>query len=534
MIFKKPYAFLIKYFRLINLALAVLTLYICYRTYSIITFFNDYVVNNYIGNYYEGFYNNYISPFLYIIILLIIVGVSAIIILFLNRKKPIKVYIATIIYYVVLIIFLNIVKNRMISLETTIMTAETARIFRDLSLISIVPQIVFTILFLIRCLGFNLKKFNFEKDIKDFEIKSSDNEEVEVTFKNDGVKLKRNIRRFFREFLYYIKENKFIVIILVIILVLLIIYLIYKSFPEIIDMNYKQGDTFFSNNLKLKIDDSIITNLNYKGEVISEDYYVVLKLNVENTTGENINVDYKNFRLINNNFSYYPTIDQNVNFIDYGSNCYIGVLKAKTSQICSLAFKIGNNSPTKNYKIKVQNGTVYSNGVKKPKYNYITLTPAVIDEITTESTVNSGEDLSFKNSNLGNTTINLSNPIITNKYIYDYEFCNEKNECNNYKNVISVDPLKNKQVLIVLDYNIDLDTNTGIYSYSQSFNKIIETFGKVKYNQNGTVYYLDIKNVTPSTMNNQIVLETANIIEKLDNLYISFIIRNKEYLVKIK
>ena len=40
MVFKKPYAFLIKYFKLINFILSTLAIYIAYRTYNIISFFN--------------------------------------------------------------------------------------------------------------------------------------------------------------------------------------------------------------------------------------------------------------------------------------------------------------------------------------------------------------------------------------------------------------------------------------------------------------------------------------------------------------
>ena len=260
MIFRKPYAFLIKYFKLINFLLAVLTSYILYRSYNIVNFFNDYVVHNYTGNYYEGFYISYISPIMFILIVLIIIGVSSIILLLVNRKKPIKAYVATIVYYVLLIIFLNIVKNIMINLVEEVISAETSRLYRDIALIVTAPQVVFIVLFLLRGSGFNLKKFDFEKDIKEFEILAQDNEEFEFTFKNDGVKAKRTVHRFFREFVYYVKENKFMFIIITTILLIGLSYLIYKSFPEIIDRNYRQGESFYKDIFNISITDSIITN----------------------------------------------------------------------------------------------------------------------------------------------------------------------------------------------------------------------------------------------------------------------------------
>ena len=47
MILKKPYAFLIKYFKVINLLISLLAGYSAYRFYKIITFFNEYINSNY-------------------------------------------------------------------------------------------------------------------------------------------------------------------------------------------------------------------------------------------------------------------------------------------------------------------------------------------------------------------------------------------------------------------------------------------------------------------------------------------------------
>ena len=140
MILRKPYAFLIKYFKLINIVLAILSSYIVYKLYNITQVFNEYINNNYSGNYYQGFYSEYISPLLYLVIILIFIGLFFIIILFINKKKPVKMYVSTIVYNIIIIFFLNLVKNTMITMVNTIITAETARVFRDLSVIAIFPE----------------------------------------------------------------------------------------------------------------------------------------------------------------------------------------------------------------------------------------------------------------------------------------------------------------------------------------------------------------------------------------------------------
>ena len=195
MIFRKPYAFLIKNFKLINFILGILTSYLFYRTYKIVAFFNDYVTNNYTGNIVPGFYQDYVPGSNYFVIFLILLGLFGVTLLFIYKKKPSKTYISSIVYYIVMIILFSVVKNLMITMEETIITAESARIYRDLSTLSLLPQIGFIIAFFIRGFGLNISKFNFKEDLKDLEVSSEDSEEIEITLKKDDVKLKRNKRK---------------------------------------------------------------------------------------------------------------------------------------------------------------------------------------------------------------------------------------------------------------------------------------------------------------------------------------------------
>lgn len=534
MIFKKPYAFLIKYFKLINLALAALSFYITYKSYNIITFFNEYITQNYSGNFYPGFSENYVSLSIYIVIILIIVGISFICLLFNYKKKPIKGYLSSIFYFVIFFVFLTFIKNVMVTLETNVITAESARIYRDLSMISIIPQPVFIILFLIRGLGFNLGKFNFKEDLKELEISEQDSEEVEITIKRDAVKLKRNIRRFGREFIYYIKENKFIFIIICIVLSITFGFLLYKSLPEIVDKNYNQGDTFNIGNLTYKLEDSIITNIDYKGESLGKDtYYVVARLYIENTSFEDAILDYNNFRLMIGDSYVYPVVDKGYNFIDYAENNYSKVIKGESKQLYSLVFKIKDNEVKKNYDIKISTGSSLSDNKLIGSFNYITITPIVINKVIVEHIAKEGDEVSFVNSNLGNSSLTLANPVITDKYIYDYEHCVEK-KCNTYKDIISLDYTKNNKLLLILDYNFLLDKETPYYKYSTSINTFVNTFVKIKYLEDEEEKYYQVKNVTPNKLKDKIVLETTNKIKNTKELAISITIRNKEYLINLK
>lgn len=532
MIFKKPYAFFIKYFRLINFILACVSVFVAVKTYNIIVFFNEYIIHDYSGSFYNGFSDNYISVLLKFMIILILIGALIIVILFIYKKKPLKAYLSCVIYYVAFYIFINITKNLMVTLETEVITAEAARIYRDLSLLSIIPQIFFILLFLLRSLGLNLGRFKFQEDLKKLEISEQDNEEVEITFQKENSKLKRNTRRFLREFNYYIKENKFVFIIICLVLTGILGLGIYNLIPKNYDTIYRQGETFVINDITYKIEDSIITNLNYNGDIIDNNYYVVVKLYVENNSKEEKNLDFNIFRLNVEEKFLYPLKGEGKNFIDYATNSIVDKIKPDSKDIYSLVYKININNKQESYKIKINNGVAYDNNKTINKYNYINITPIVINEVNVEDRVTAGNKINFMNSNLSNSSIKLSNPVITTKYTYNYEFC-VNNKCNTYKDMINLDYTKNDKILIVLDYEYNLDKNVPYYKYSNSINAFVNSFIKVRFLENENIVYEMVKDVTPKNLKNKIVLETSNKIKNNKDIDLSIIVRNKEYLIDL-
>ena len=159
MILKKPYAFLIKHFRLINLIIAFLSGFIIYKSYLIVTFFRDYVNNNYTGTFYTGFYQEYISPLVFFILILIIIGILVICLLLAYKKKKTKLYLFNLIFYIVILIYYIIVRNLMVCLQDTLLSAEIARAFRDISLIAFIMQIPSFLMLLMIFFGFNIWDF---------------------------------------------------------------------------------------------------------------------------------------------------------------------------------------------------------------------------------------------------------------------------------------------------------------------------------------------------------------------------------------
>ena len=166
MVFRRPYAFLIKYFRLIHIILFILVAYITFKANSILTFFKDYI--NYKGSM-EIISSDYINVWIFIFSILII-GIS-IIIFFLMRykKKPKLFYVITSIVSVISIILFLYLYGNIKALESTSMAAREIRLLRDISRFNYWMLFIMCIPTLIRGLGFDINKFGIRElklDIK--------------------------------------------------------------------------------------------------------------------------------------------------------------------------------------------------------------------------------------------------------------------------------------------------------------------------------------------------------------------------------
>ena len=240
MILKKPYAFLIKKFRIIHLILTFLIGFVIYRSTLIVNFFIEYIKNNYKSSVLLGLGSVYTPFYLFFTVLVIVLLAFAIYYLLKHKNKPIKLYLFMILYYI---------------LGEELLSTKLSRSLRDFSIISIVPQVIFFVFCFIRTIGFNIKKFNFQSDLKEMNYGFEDSEEVEVNINLNSYKYKRSIRRALREFIYYLKENKlFVIIILSIVAVVLIIFLI-KNKHINYDKTYSTGKQFTYNDVQFTIND---------------------------------------------------------------------------------------------------------------------------------------------------------------------------------------------------------------------------------------------------------------------------------------
>ena len=169
MIIRKPYAFLIKHFKLIHFVMLVLSIYIVNRANIIFNFFNEYVTTRQVSSA-EYISSNYLPLFLFISSILIITLSIIIFILLKQKDKPKLLYIIIIIYYILFIIFLIIAGMVISTIYIEGLSPQLSRIYRDISLIALIIQIIFIVLIAIRAVGFDIKKFHFGEDLQELQI----------------------------------------------------------------------------------------------------------------------------------------------------------------------------------------------------------------------------------------------------------------------------------------------------------------------------------------------------------------------------
>ena len=99
-ILKKPYAFLIRRFRIIHLILAALIMYLIVRTYSIYSFFSRYT-NSIYSTLNNNVSTNYVTLFMFLVSVIIVAFSLAMYVLMSKKNKPRVLYIAITTYYII-------------------------------------------------------------------------------------------------------------------------------------------------------------------------------------------------------------------------------------------------------------------------------------------------------------------------------------------------------------------------------------------------------------------------------------------------
>ena len=528
MVLKKPYAFLIKHFKLLHIIIAGLMIYLSIKINLITNLFDKLASGLSVSL--SGLSDKYINILMFLAIIFILFGAFIVWFLMKNKEKPTKFYIAVMLYYIVLFIFLIIYNGVLTTLEEVSMTNQALRAYSDISLLLPLGQYYFIVIALLRGIGFNIKQFNFSKDIKELEISEEDSEEIEVNLSSNTYKYKRFGRRRLRELKYYFFENKYWILLILGIVFLggLIYFFVNYKF---VNNNYGQGASVKANYYNFSVNNTYITEKDLYGNVISEGKkYVIVDISIRNIYYESIPFEIKNFRLFIGDDFYYSISYKNDLFKDLGLPYDGKYLDVDNSYNYILIYELEENMKTNNMKLKVYNNMNYETA--EVNYVNIKLKPIKLKDKLEEKVYSLNQEILLNENNYGNTTFNIKNYELVNNYEYEYEICVNKNCSKKTGVIVPNNVLKNK--LISIDYALNIDENSKLNNYVKNDLIFFNTFVTLSYNLNGKVKTQSFVGISNSNIKNKIFMEASKDLDKASEIKLIVNTRTDKYIYKLK
>ena len=523
MILKKPYAFFIKNFKLFHFIIFAFASILLYRTAIIYNFMKEYNISNpnVIG---KDLTSSLFSPWLYILIILIIIVNIVIIYILIRKEKPFMYYIINITLYITVLVVYIVSHSVIHNMQEILIAARTTLAIRDITNLARMLQTISVIFYLVRATGFDIKKFDFVRDLQGLDISEEDSEEIEVALEFEKNVAIRNIKKNIRNIRYYYKENKFIVNIIILILIgitCLGIYLRINKYNKI----YKENEFFNVSTFTIGVKESNIVTKNYKNEkIVSDDYALVaVKISARSTIDTPLQTG--RAQLIINKLKYNYIDSYKTSLIDLGNVYnnenitadladYILVYQIPKTEIDSkMIFTYVDN-------IKQQRGKTKINAFN------VKLEPNKLDEQNQQEHKNElNNEFTLKNYK-----INLISYEAQDKFINTYNKCITNTECYDLKEIIVPSIREQAKAILKIEGTFEYDENIGNISTLYSF---IEKYGSIKYTYNGQEYIEtnDFKELEPNKtkQNNTLYIEVNKEIVNSEKIELIFTIRNNIY-----
>lgn len=524
MILRKPFAFLIKRFKLIHLILSIFIIYLLVKTNNMLSFYIDYI-NNGQSSIGTNIANELFNSTLIISIILILVGNFIVAYLMKFKEKPIVFYAFNIIVYIGLSIIYYYTFTVIKSLEIGLVDIRTLKLVQDLLTMVFIFQWLSIITMLIRSFGFDVKKFDFKKDLEELEIKDNDNEEFEVDVQFDSDRFKRNFNKTLRHLKYAYLENKFVIRIVLLIATIIIGIFIYLRF-NVYDNSFKQGQYFSDGSFNMNVKNSYVTDSDNNNNVISDNNsYVIINLNIRAFNNKGIKFQSSNMALEIKSHKFYHKKTYKNLFEELGT-FYINqkIYNNETNYI--LIYKIPYGYRNENMVLKYFNGNSEMKIIIKPnKFN---------NEKSFNYNLN--DIIKFDESILKDTKLQITSSECNSKFKIEYKHCVSTNECYDSYEYLRADYTGNgNKSLLKIDGNISWGNNninptTNLYDF-------IKIYGNILYTVNGKEQSMNIpinEIKTTKIKTNEIYIEVPKEVENADNIYLIFKVRDKTYKYIVK
>lgn len=516
MILRKPYAFLIKHFKAINLCVLLTMLFCLNRVLALYSFVKDYLQLG-IYNVTLNSISNYINIYLYLALGIILLITGILVFLLRKKDKPYISYIYIILLVLISFVLLIYVHNYFSYHALKEFNRQMALLIRDLVLIDSLFYYPIIFVLIIRSLGIDLKNFGFYEDEAFVTASEEDREEIEVDVAFNKERYLRMIKNKIRYTKYFFLEHKMILSLVGLLVLLIGSFNFYKYF-YIENRIYKEGETFSSNYYKIKINNTYLTDKDYTGNVISSNnrFFVVVDTDVTNLTSERTFDASKLFLYVDDDY-YVPTVRYNKSFADMG-NTYNKdkIIAYKETHNFILIYEIDKPKTDSNFLLKYQE--LYTS----KKMTRIKVKVLDISTFKQKGMSILGEKLNVPLNLSKGYDITIPQYEVTKDRKYTYESCYSYN-CPIYERVLTA---TNGKTLLFFKWASDTDL--------QDFLSFLKKYGKVRYRVDNQEYIEKVSLKITNYRGKYAYLEVNQNIENATNIELVFTVRTYQYVYRLK
>lgn len=534
MIIRNPYGFIAKHFKLINVILIALMLYLLLQLGDVVGFFNDYIANGY-STPETSFSDKYITGLMYGATAIIMIANIVLYIVFASKKKNNNIYLINVLYCIVLFVAMALFHSSMSSIEKDSLDPTFANFVRDCALISNLPMYILILFNASRAIGFNFRTFRFDNN-SDLKIKEEDDDEIELKVGTGDTSLKKVLVHLIRELRYYVLENKFVFMCIGAVFLIFFGYNFYKEF-QIYNKRVSINTPFNLDKFTLSLKESYISDVDYRGATIeSGKYYLAIRMGIKNNAEDTI-ISNSSFRLYIGDEILYPSYDRSSRFLDIGEPYHGELIRKDEEHDYVFVYELDKNQVKSSYQLRILNDLTEKNGKLLKSYKKLTIRPQNITKTESLGELKPNQEVSFRKTTLGETKYLLKNVEISPVYKYSYETCDSKNFCRNTTDTLVA---RSGKTFLIVEDELTIDETTPYYKYESKDFYTDFTYIYFKYNLGSSTEVGDkyktapLENVTPMAIKDKKIYEVPSNISYANNIQLVIRIRNKYITTIIK
>ena len=530
MIIKKPYAFIIRHFKAINLVIAGCLAFLSFNATNLQEQFVSLKTSKmytYAGA--EFLISNNI--YLFIVVGLILTGL--VYYLLKEKKKPTRAYLSILAYFIGTALLILYLKKVCSNLVSGTVTDSTLSLARDASMmIRYVGFGLFVVVF-IRGIGFNLGQFNFSKDIREMKIVEEDSAEFEVMIGQNNYKYMRGLRRFLRECKYYFLENLvYFEMLGALFLVACGIYGLYyyKTYLD----RAKEEAIMTVDGFNYTINGSYITGEDYNGNYVKDkSRFVVVNMTVTNLLMEDRELDLTKISIQNGKIEFFPTLNYNGKFYDLGVPYQDKqkLISGEPTEI-TLTFEVPGTTNVRNWTLRIQE-SIDNNGLKVlVMYRKFKITTKDIDSEDKDTTFTLGQDIKTNTVNHNMFKMNVQKYDFSDSYEIKYALCSSKMICDLQRKIIS-STRNSTDTMLIMNLNYTMYDDAYFTKTFTTLNEVFSNYVTVIYTVGTKEYQEKCELVTNDIVNNYIFIKVSRRIKQAKDVKVKFDFRNQKYYLNL-